>query len=561
MPRVWDIPVRDSTRVRDARVAAEQAAALAGLDERRTAAAALVATELATNLLKHAEGGQVLIDLVDPPVLRDVGEEPRVVQIAAIDHGPGIQDVPAALRDGFSTTRSLGAGLGTCLRLADDFGLHSTPGRGTVAVARVGSTPAGAVVPAGTTASTWAGEGVAAGPLAPGGGPWTGPDGPAAQDGPWPGGAPHATRAPLAAVACGALTGHAGAPAPAGRDEPASSPPAPRHDPTPTDFTGPQRTDTAPVAAGSGSAGFGAAGCAAAGAGGAGSAAAGADAAGSDAAGGGTAGDGAARAGAAGAAAVGSGAAGSGAGAAPPRYAGDPHPASGAPGRLPSETGGAVGRVVGEVPAGERSGALARVRAGGVNIPYGGAEYSGDAWTWVRAGDRVTLMLADGLGHGPEAARASSAAVAALHRWAHLSPAEALRHLHDALRGTRGAAVALAQLDLRAGRLRFAGIGNVAGRLRADGTWRHLLSRPGIVGVHRPTTLREEEAGWADDRMLILHTDGLPSRWTPPSDPGAPAADPAVTAAVTIRDASSPARPVRDDTAVAVLSPTPPERP
>lgn len=204
---------------------------------------------------------------------------------------------------------------------------------------------------------------------------------------------------------------------------------------------------------------------------------------------------------------------------------------------------------------------LGGVRAGGVNIPYGGAEYSGDAWTWARAGDRVTLMLADGLGHGPEAARASSAAVAELHRWAGLSPAEALRRLHDALRGTRGAAVAVAQVDLSAGRLRFAGIGNVGARLRADGTWRPLLSRPGIVGVHRPTTLREEEADWAADRLLILHTDGLPSRWTPPSDAGPPAADPAVTAAVTIRDASSPARPVRDDTAVAVLTPTPPDRP
>ncbi|MCK8437731.1 SpoIIE family protein phosphatase [Streptomyces sp. D2-8] len=208
-----------------------------------------------------------------------------------------------------------------------------------------------------------------------------------------------------------------------------------------------------------------------------------------------------------------------------------------------------------------RSLPVAGVRAGGVNLPYGGAEYSGDAWAWVRAGDRVTLMLADGLGHGPEAARASSAAVAALHRWAHVSPAEALRRLHDALKGTRGAAVALAQLDLSTGRLRFTGIGNVGARLRTDGTWRHLLSRPGIVGVHRPTTLREEEAGWADDPLLILHTDGLPSRWTPPSDPALPAADPAVTAAVTIRDASSPARPVRDDTAVAVLTSTPPERP
>ncbi|MCF1647638.1 SpoIIE family protein phosphatase, partial [Streptomyces indiaensis] len=207
------------------------------------------------------------------------------------------------------------------------------------------------------------------------------------------------------------------------------------------------------------------------------------------------------------------------------------------------------------------SSTVAGVRAGGMNIPYGGAEYSGDAWAWVRAGDRVTLMLVDGLGHGPEAARASSAAVTALYRWADLSPADALRRLHDALQGTRGAAVALAQLDLTAGRLRFAGIGNVGARLRTDGTWRPLLSRPGIVGVHRPGTLQDEEAAWVGDPVLILHTDGLPSRWTPPSDPGLHTADPAVTAAVAIRDASSPARPVRDDTAVAVLTSNPPERP
>ncbi|WP_244299007.1 SpoIIE family protein phosphatase [Streptomyces viridochromogenes] len=222
---------------------------------------------------------------------------------------------------------------------------------------------------------------------------------------------------------------------------------------------------------------------------------------------------------------------------------------------------GGVGDAAPSDPSGEHSVPGAGVRAGGVNIPYAGAEFSGDAWTWVRSGDLVTLMLADGLGHGPEAARASSAAVAALHRWAHLGPAESLRQLHDALKGTRGAAVALAQLDLRAGRLRFAGIGNVGARLRTGGTWHPLLSRPGIVGVHRPATLRAEEAGWTGDPLLILHTDGLPSRWTPPSDAGPAPADPAVTAAMTIRDASSPARPVRDDTAVAVLTPTPPEHP
>ncbi|MGX1620527.1 SpoIIE family protein phosphatase [Streptomyces sp. NPDC055506] len=460
MPRVWDVPVRDSTRVRDARVAAEDAAAMAGLDERRTAAAALVATELATNLLKHAEGGQVLIDVVAPPVLREGREESRVVQIAAIDHGPGIPDVAAALRDGFSTTRSLGAGLGTCLRLADDFGLHSTPGRGTVAVARVGVTPRGDGTPAGPAVRVWAdgasgGWGGLPGPGTPGGAVpgWSG-------GGPWPSGmsgaVPGGDRPVAGAMACGGPTGH--------------------------------------TAVGDG---------------------------------------------------VLEGEVGNEPGDGPWS-----RPVSGAPGpeARPGRSDASPAPVAG-------------VRAGGVNIPYAGAECSGDAWAWVRVGERMTLMLADGLGHGPEAARASSAAVGALHRWSHLSPADALRRLHDALKSTRGAAVAVAQLDLRAGRLRFAGIGNVGARLRTDGTWRHLLSRPGIVGVHRPGTLREEEADWADDPLLILHTDGLPSRWTPPADGWLPPADPAVTAAVTIRDASSPARPVRDDTAVAVLTPTPPELP
>ncbi|MET8664393.1 ATP-binding SpoIIE family protein phosphatase [Streptomyces tendae] len=353
MPRVWDVPVHDSTRVRDARVAAEHAAALAGLDEQRTSTAALVATELATNLLKHAGGGRVVVDVVAPPVLTAGSQGTPRVQIVTVDHGPGIADVAAALRDGFTTTGSLGAGLGTCARLAEDFDLHSVPGRGTVVVARVG-------------------------------------------------------------------------------------------------LPGARATDTGPAG---------------------------------------------------------------------------------------------------------------RLRAGAVNVPFGGAEYSGDAWAWVRDGDLVTLMLADGLGHGPEAARASGAAVEALRAAAHLPPAEAVRRLDRALSGTRGAAVAVAQVDTRAAVLRFTGVGNIGARLCADGTWRHLVSRPGIVGTHRPTTLREEQAPWADDRVLVLHSDGLPSRWSPTSDTCRTAADPAVTAAVTIRDASSPARPVRDDTAVAVLAPIPPDGP
>ncbi|MFF6783572.1 SpoIIE family protein phosphatase [Streptomyces sp. NPDC012510] len=352
MPRVWEVPVHDSTRVRDARVAAEAAAARAGLDESRAAGCALVATELATNLLKHAGGGLILLEVVARPTPGRADGAAPMVQIVAIDHGPGVHDVSGALRDGFSTTSSLGAGLGTCRRIADDFDLHSTVGRGTIALARIGARR--------------------------------------------------------------------------GRRTPDRSP-------------------------------------------------------------------------------------------APP------------------------------------------VRAGGVNIPFAGAEFSGDAWAWVRAEDLTTLMLADGLGHGLAAARASSAAVEQLCRAPELPPAQLLRRLEGALRDTRGAAVAVAQLDVAAGRLLFSGIGNIGARLRTGASWQPLLSRPGIVGAHRAAHLPQHEVAWQDDCLLVLHSDGLPSRWSPGPAAHSPTLDPAVIAAVIVRDASSPARPVRDDTTVAVLSPSPPD--
>ncbi|HZF92349.1 ATP-binding SpoIIE family protein phosphatase [Streptomyces sp.] len=342
MNRAWDVPVHDSTRVRDVRVAAETACREARLGPHRTAIAALVATELATNLLKHADGGRVVINLAERPAANGPDRAPAV-QLVAVDHGPGIADVAAARRDGFTTTpSSLGAGLGTCLRISNAFDLYSVRGRGTVALARVDPEPA-----------------------------------------PWP---------------------------------------------------------TSP-------------------------------------------------------------------------------------------------------------------RVGGINIPLAPAEHSGDAWTWARSGPLLTLMLADGLGHGTRAAEASAAAVGELHRTAHLAPAEILRRLDSALRRTRGAAVAVAQLDTGARALRFAGVGNAGARLRTADGWQPLISHPGIVGAAFPATVPVQQVPWTEDSLLVLHSDGLPSRWTPPDDPHLLTRDPALIAAVVLRDAGSAASPARDDTSVAVLAP------
>ena len=59
------------------------------------------------------------------------------VQVASVDNGPGIPDIPAAMADGYSTINSLGGGLGACRRAAGAFDVYAG-GTGTVVLARIG---------------------------------------------------------------------------------------------------------------------------------------------------------------------------------------------------------------------------------------------------------------------------------------------------------------------------------------------------------------------------------------------------------------------------------------
>ncbi len=135
----WDLPVRDSSHVHAAVTMADAAVTHAGLAPADRAACALIATELATNLARHARGGQLVATATDPGPA-------AWVQLAAADNGPGIPDVDAAMADGYSTANSLGGGLGTCRRAAGIFDLYTAPGAGTVVIARTGP---GAAAPAG----------------------------------------------------------------------------------------------------------------------------------------------------------------------------------------------------------------------------------------------------------------------------------------------------------------------------------------------------------------------------------------------------------------------------
>jgi anti-sigma regulatory factor (Ser/Thr protein kinase) len=131
--RPW-VPVTEVATAGAMRRAAVALGTTAGMDEAALGELAIVASEIATNLARHAERGVMHIRLC-----RDrnaVG-----VQIIATDHGPGIPDLVVSTRDGHSTAGTLGIGLGAIRRLADELDIYSLPDRGTVMVATMWLVP------------------------------------------------------------------------------------------------------------------------------------------------------------------------------------------------------------------------------------------------------------------------------------------------------------------------------------------------------------------------------------------------------------------------------------
>jgi serine/threonine-protein kinase RsbT len=85
------------------------------------------ASELARNMLKYANGGITLIEVINQG--RDTG-----IRLTFIDRGPGIADVEIAMKDGYSTGKSLGLGLPGAKRLVSAFDIQSVLGKGTTII-------------------------------------------------------------------------------------------------------------------------------------------------------------------------------------------------------------------------------------------------------------------------------------------------------------------------------------------------------------------------------------------------------------------------------------------
>jgi anti-sigma regulatory factor (Ser/Thr protein kinase) len=309
------VRIRESSEAGEARRAAVAKAESLGFPEERTGRVALVVSELGTNLVKHTDaGGELFVTRIDRAGCTGL-------EVVAVDRGPGLVDVASALRDGYSTAGSAGTGLGAVSRLADEFDLYSTPGTGTIVVARV-----------------------------------------------WSNGRPAEGAAVVAGI-CSSMEGE-------------------------------------PVA--------------------------------------------------------------------------------------------------------------------------------GDAFAVAEVEGRTRIILADGLGHGPDAHDAAAEAVRVFTR-ERGSLTQALEAIHQALRATRGAAVSLVEIDPARRRVAYAGVGNVAGAIVGRERTRNLVSHNGTVG-HAIRRIQEFVYELPEGANLVLHSDGLRSRWSLDGYAGIRQRDPLVVAAALYRD-------------------------
>jgi anti-sigma regulatory factor (Ser/Thr protein kinase) len=186
--------------------------------------------------------------------------------------------------------------------------------------------------------------------------------------------------------------------------------------------------------------------------------------------------------------------------------------------------------------------------AGALCLPLAGEEESGDGVALLLLRRGATLVVVDGLGHGPEAAKAAAAALCTIELQPTLQPAMQIEACHAALRPTRGAALAIVQVDASADVAHFAGIGNISACIIDGQQRRQMLSHNGIVG-HNMRKVQEFSHPCPPGALIILHSDGINTQWDLQQYPGLIQCHAALIAAVLLRDFARG----RDDASVIVM--------
>ena len=195
-----------------------------------------------------------------------------------------------------------------------------------------------------------------------------------------------------------------------------------------------------------------------------------------------------------------------------------------------------------------------RFEVGAVHVSKTGEDVCGDDWGWRQRNGRLSIFIADGLGHGLYAHDASTAAMRVFAAGHEQTPRMLISDVHAALRPTRGAAVGMLAVDVERRTGAFSGLGNIAGQILLPSGARHnMVSHNGTAG-HAAGRIDEFHYPVPPQATIVMFSDGLTTRWDLGAYPGLTSKSPALSAGVLYRDHARG----RDDVTVVVARERPP---
>jgi anti-sigma regulatory factor (Ser/Thr protein kinase) len=141
-----------------------------------------------------------------------------------------------------------------------------------------------------------------------------------------------------------------------------------------------------------------------------------------------------------------------------------------------------------------------------------GEKTSGDGFIYKKTDKYIKMMLADGLGHGPEANKAVNEAANAFKIFPDYSPTETIRFIHNSIKKTRGAVMNIVGFDLEEKTWSTTGVGNIQARLFGPVNFKNHMSYNGIVGHNIPNTMNEQVYPSEEFNQVMLCSDGIKTR-------------------------------------------------
>jgi anti-sigma regulatory factor (Ser/Thr protein kinase) len=178
-----------------------------------------------------------------------------------------------------------------------------------------------------------------------------------------------------------------------------------------------------------------------------------------------------------------------------------------------------------------------------------GERVCGDSWRVVEDDDGFAVLVADGVGHGFEAHRAAEVVGSLFEAGIPGSLPSFLQRAHEPMKQGRGAAVAVARCSRRGNALTYLGVGNIGGSvIEVSGAQRGLMSHHGTLGS-AIRTMHEITSAWQPGALLVMHSDGIKTRWSLDGYHDLRERHPSIIAAVLHRDF----RRGNDDATVLVL--------